>query len=137
MNIALLYALFAVISTAANIGSQDIAVRAYTGFGSIPFSVVVGTGIGLIVKYVLDKQWIFQFKANNAKHDASTFVLYTIMGLVTTVIFWGFEFGFNHVFHTKEGRYVGAVIGLAIGYITKYHLDKKFVFPSSQRIGQE
>jgi hypothetical protein len=25
-------------------------------------------------------------------------------------------------------RYLGGVIGLAIGYLTKYHLDKRFVF---------
>jgi hypothetical protein len=50
------------------------------------------------------------------------------MGLATTVIFWGFEFGFHHIFETKEMRYLGGVIGLAIGYVTKYHLDKRYVF---------
>ncbi len=25
-------------------------------------------------------------------------------------------------------RYLGGVIGLAIGYLTKYHLDKRYVF---------
>ena len=25
-------------------------------------------------------------------------------------------------------RFVGAAIGLAIGYVTKYHLDRRFVF---------
>jgi hypothetical protein len=50
------------------------------------------------------------------------------MGLATIVIFWGFEFGFNHIFATKEMRYLGGVIGLAIGYLAKYHLDKRYVF---------
>jgi putative flippase GtrA len=81
-----------------------------------------------VVKYVLDKHFIFQFRARNAVHDGQTFALYTLMGLVTTVIFWGFEFGFHHLFETKEMRYFGGVIGLAIGYLTKYHLDKRYVF---------
>jgi hypothetical protein len=50
------------------------------------------------------------------------------MGLATTVIFWGFEFGFEYLFATKEMRYLGGIIGLAIGYVTKYHLDKRYVF---------
>ena len=54
--------------------------------------------------------------------------LYTAMGLATTVIFWGFEFGFHHLFATREMRYLGGVIGLAIGYVSKYYLDKRYVF---------
>jgi putative flippase GtrA len=63
-------------------------------------------------------------------HDTQTFALYTIMGLLTTVVFWGFEWGFHWAFETKEMRYLGGVIGLAIGYLIKYHLDKRFVFKS-------
>ena len=36
--------------------------------------------------------------------------------------------GHHHIFETKEMRYLGGVIGLAIGYLTKYHLDKRYVF---------
>ena len=50
------------------------------------------------------------------------------MGLATTVIFWGFEFGFQYLFATKEMRYLGGALGLAIGYVAKYLLDKRFVF---------
>ncbi|HMU91334.1 MAG TPA: GtrA family protein, partial [Pseudomonadales bacterium] len=31
-------------------------------------------------------------------------------------------------FATKEMRYLGGIIGLAIGYLAKYHLDKRYVF---------
>ena len=54
------------------------------------------------------------------------------MGLVTTAIFWGFEFTFDAIYQTKEMRYVGGVIGLAIGYYVKYQLDKRFVFVAPQ-----
>jgi putative flippase GtrA len=122
------YVLFAALATAANIGSQELVVRAYSGSFDILASVVMGTGVGLVVKYILDKRYIFRFRARSVAHDTKTFALYTVMGLVTTVIFWGFEFGFHHIFETKEMRYLGGVIGLAIGYLTKYHLDKRYVF---------
>ena len=122
------YAIFALIATAANISAQDIVIRAYSGALDILTSVVVGTGVGLVVKYILDKRYIFRFRARSVAHDTKTFALYTVMGLATTVIFWGFEFGFHHIFETKEMRYLGGVMGLAIGYLTKYHLDKRYVF---------
>ena len=127
-KLAINYAIFALIATAANIGAQDLVIRTYSGAYDILASVVVGTGVGLVVKYILDKRYIFRFRARNVAHDTQTFALYTVMGLATTVIFWGFEFGFHHIFETKEMRYLGGVIGLAIGYLTKYHLDKRYVF---------
>lgn len=127
-KLAINYAIFALIATAANISAQDIVIRTYSGALDILASVVVGTGVGLVVKYILDKRYIFRFRARSVAHDTKTFALYTVMGLATTVIFWGFEFGFHHIFETKEMRYLGGVIGLAIGYLTKYHLDKRYVF---------
>ncbi len=129
-KLAIKYAIFALIATAANIGAQDLAIRAYSGAFDILASVIVGTGVGLVVKYVLDKRYIFRFRARSVAHDTRTFALYTVMGLATTVVFWGFEFGFQHLFETREMRYLGGIIGLAIGYLTKYHLDKRYVFRS-------
>jgi putative flippase GtrA len=127
-NLAIKYCVFALIATAANIGAQDFVIRAYSGAFDILASIVVGTGVGLVVKYILDKRYIFRFRARSISHDTQTFALYSVMGLVTTLIFWGFEFGFDHIFGTKEMRYLGGVIGLAIGYLTKYQLDKRYVF---------
>jgi len=128
MNLAITYAILALIATAVNIGAQDLVIRIYSGTFDILASVAVGTGVGLVVKYILDKRYIFRFRARDTVHDGKTFALYTLMGLATTVIFWGFEFGFHHLFETKEMRYLGGIIGLAIGYLTKYHLDKRYVF---------
>lgn len=128
MTLPFVYAILALIATAANIAAQDAAVRVYTGPLHIAFSVAVGTGVGLVVKYVLDKKFIFAFRARDARHDAGTFALYTLTGVVTTAVFWGFEFGFDALFDSKEWRYAGGVIGLAIGYTLKYQLDKRHVF---------
>jgi putative flippase GtrA len=126
--LALKYAIFAFVATAANIGAQDLVVRIYSGAFDIMASVIAGTAVGLVVKYVLDKRYIFRFHTRSAAHDTQTFALYTLMGLATTGVFWGFEFGFHHLFESREMRYLGGVIGLAIGYLTKYHLDKRYVF---------
>jgi len=131
MRLAILYTALALIAMAGNIGAQELTIRAYHGPFQVALSVFVGTGVGLVVKYMLDKAFIFRFHARDTLHDVRTFGLYTVMGLVTTAIFWGFEFGFNALFHSKEMRYLGGVIGLGIGYWTKYHLDKRYVFRSA------
>lgn len=128
MKLAITYAILALIATVANIGTQDLVIRLHTGLFSVQAAVFAGTAVGLIVKYVLDKRYIFRFRARSVAHDGHTFLLYTVMGLATTFVFWGFEFGFHYFFQTKEMRYLGGIIGLAIGYLTKYQLDKRYVF---------
>ncbi len=127
-----MYTIFAVISTIANILSQDLSFRAYDGFGSFWLAIFIGTAVGLVVKYRLDKQYIFQYQTHSIQHGTKTFYLYSLMGVFTTAIFWGFEYSFDAIYQTKEMRYLGGVIGLAIGYYVKYQLDKRFVFVSSE-----
>lgn len=128
IRLATLYTAFAIVATFFNILAQDICSYIYSGPFYILVSIIIGTGVGLVIKYVLDKKYIFKYKTQNAQHDGKVFMLYTVMGIFTTIIFWGFEFGFHAIFETKEMRYVGGVIGLMIGYICKYYLDKRFVF---------
>ena len=128
MKLTAIYSVFAIIATMANILGQDVAIRLYSGHFAVTLSMIVGTGVGLVVKYVLDKKYIFQYKSDTLSHDIKLFYLYTLMGVATTLIFWGFEFAFDHIFQTKEMRYLGGVIGLAIGYVVKYQLDKRYVF---------
>jgi putative flippase GtrA len=134
MRIALLYSLFALISTAANIGAQDVWERLWPGPWPIATSVCAGTAVGLIVKYVLDKRYIFCYQTTGALHDGRTFALYVVMGLLTTAIFWGLEGAFHALFATREMRYLGGVIGLTIGYAAKYRLDKHFVFTPPRQV---
>jgi putative flippase GtrA len=135
MQFVLLYAILCVIATAINIGAQDMVVRSIHGGLSVPLSIVAGTGVGLAVKYFLDKRYIFRFRPRSSLHDGRTFLLYSLMGLLTTAVFWAFEFGFNSVFETKEMRYIGGIIGLAIGYACKYFLDRQYVFKKTMISG--
>lgn len=126
--IALRYILFAIISTIVNLLFQYASFAVYSGFLSIYVAMFFGTLSGLIVKYVLDKKYIFFHTPKSKKDDGKKFILYSLMGVFTTFIFWGFELGFDYAFESKNAKYLGAVVGLSIGYITKYFLDKKFVF---------
>ena len=128
VRIAVLYTLFAVLSTVINIGSQMLSIWAYKGPHSVEISILVGTAAGLPLRYFLEKRYIFNFKSQNLKHDGKLFVFYSAMGVITTLIFWGTEYAFHLIYETDFMRYVGGVIGLAVGFYIKYQLDKKYVF---------
>lgn len=130
-RIAFLYSLFAAIALVSNLFSQALFVRYYHGLYVIEISVVVGTAVGLPIKYVLDKKYIFLFKADNVLHDSKLFILYGAMALVTTSVFWGSEALFQYIFQNEMMRLLGGGIGLVIGYLIKYRLDKKYVFKAN------
>ena len=132
MKLAITYLWLALIATITNIGAQELAIRCLEGAHAVRLSVAFGTLVGLAIKYLLDKRYIFKFQARNAAHNGKTFILYALMGVITTVIFWGFEFAFDLTFQTRMMRYVGGILGLAVGYVIKYQLDKRFVFNIKQ-----
>jgi putative flippase GtrA len=95
--------------------------------------VLCGTAAGLIVKYILDKRYIFNFTTHSLEHNTKIFALYSTMGILTTAIFWAFEFIFHLIFNESATlRYLGGAVGLAIGYFIKYQLDKNLVFKEFQ-----
>jgi putative flippase GtrA len=127
-QIALRYAAFAVVATIANLGAQRVVLALMDSRLELAAAILAGTGVGLVVKYGLDKKWIFYDASSGMAAHGKKFSLYTAMGVVTTLIFWGFEATFWHVWRTDMMREIGAVIGLAIGYFVKYELDRRFVF---------
>lgn len=126
------YATFAMVATVANLATQRAVLQ--LGETGTHFAVAVGGGtiIGLIIKYLLDKRWIFYDFETGVKSHSRKFSLYTAMGAITTVIFWGLETAFWLMWRTDVMRELGAVIGLSIGYIIKYNLDRHFVFTERQ-----
>ena len=130
-KIAVLYTLFAVVSTAINIGSQMVSIWVYEGPFFVEISILVGTAMGLPLRYFLEKRYIFNFTSNNLVHDGKLFVFYSVMGVITTLIFWGTEYASHLIYDTDFMRYLGGIIGLSIGFYVKYQLDKKYVFVNS------
>ena len=126
--LVLRYAAFAVLAMLCNLAVQRLALSFYDGTYALAPAVFVGTGVGLVVKYLLDKRWIFGDLSTGIAVHSRKISAYTLMGGVTTVIFWGTEATFWAIWHTDLMRELGAVLGLSIGYFIKYRLDKRYVF---------
>lgn len=127
-TLILRYSAFAAIATAVNLAMQRAVLR----FGDTDFhfasALGAGTIAGLVVKYRLDKRWIFYDLEAGIKHHGRQFSLYTAMGIATTAIFWISETAFWLLWRSDPMRELGALIGLGIGYGLKYTLDRRFVF---------
>lgn len=132
-TLILRYSAFAVLATLTNLATQRLVLAA--GETALLFTAAVGAGTisGLVVKYLLDKRWIFFDRATGLKAHSRRFTLYTAMGLITTAIFWGTETTFWLIWGTDLMREIGAIIGLTVGYVVKYNLDKRFVFADTAR----
>lgn len=131
-TLVLRYAAFAVMATLANLATQRIVLQGGAGTERFVLAVLAGTAVGLVVKYVLDKRWIFHDAEGGLKAHGRKFTLYTLMGLVTTALFWGSETLFWLIWRTDAMRELGAVLGLAVGYVVKYNLDRRYVFGGPQ-----
>ena len=122
------YTFCAIIAITINLITQYLSFAIYSGYGALYLSMLIGTATGLIIKYILDKKYIFYDKMDNASEETQKFLLYSFIGGFTTVIFWGSEIVFDYLLQSNYGKYYGAVFGLSLGYLAKYYLDKKFVF---------
>ena len=122
------YVAFAVVAVLVNLAVQRLVL--WGGDSGVWFAIALGAGTlaGLVVKYLLDKRWIFYDRTAGAAAQGRQFGLYSLMGVATTVIFWMTETAFWLIWGTDLAREIGAIIGLSIGYITKYQLDRRFVF---------
>ncbi|WP_372674938.1 GtrA family protein [Aquicoccus sp.] len=127
-TLVLRYAAFAVIATVANLAAQRLVLQLGDTGGHFALAVGAGTIVGLVTKYLLDKRWIFLDVETGVKSHGRKFSLYTAMGVVTTAIFWGTETAFWLIWQTDLMRELGAVLGLSVGYVVKYNLDRRFVF---------
>lgn len=123
--LALRYALFAAAATAVNLATQHAALALLAG---LPLAMAAGTLTGLLAKYLLDRRWIFREAPAGMALHVRQFGLYALMGVATTLVFWATELAFEAIFASPVMRDAGAILGLAIGYVTKYQLDRRFVF---------
>ncbi len=135
-TIAYRYTVFAAAATAVNLATQYISFLVYDDTYSLGVAILAGTATGLVTKYILDRKYIFYYVPNRVSDDLGTFVKYTGTGVFTTIIFWGTEIAFDYFFG-GYALYIGAVVGLSIGYVIKYKLDKKLVFVNVIPAGQD
>ncbi len=133
-GLILRYGAFAVLATVVNLATQRLIL-----WGAAPqdmlhlgLAIAGGTLSGLVCKYLLDKRWIFQDRSSGALAHGRRFSMYTLTGVITTLIFWGSEFAAWNIWQSDMAREAGAVFGLSIGYVLKYQMDRRFVFPSTE-----
>ena len=128
------YSAFAVLSAVVNLGVQWATVRLVTPLHLLPPKLLVlpalaiGTGAGLALKYTLDKRYIFRSSLGGTMSLARNFGLYAVMSLATTGLFWGTELLTCLVSSDPRAIYLGGGLGLSMGYLVKFNLDRRFVF---------
>ncbi|MDF1855983.1 GtrA family protein [Pseudooceanicola sp.] len=105
---------FACLAVLANLSMQRVLLSLDASLLGYSGALIVGTGTGLVVKYILDKRWIFGDRATGLAAHGRRFSLYSLMGVATTAIFRVSETAF-----------------WLIGYAVKYRLDRRFVFSQS------
>jgi putative flippase GtrA len=125
------YVVFAGIATLANLATQEAVVR-ISPLSPLALSILVGTATGFVLKYLLDKKWVFDDGYGGHRQELQKITLYGVFSVFTTLVFWSFEVAFWVIWHTDFAKYTGAVIGLAIGYAAKFMLDRAFVFKERQ-----
>ena len=132
-HLAARYVLFAFAATFVNVITQVAVFFFAKDFEyKIYLALLIGTLFGLITKYVLDKRWIFFYETISHTQNIEKFLLYALVSIFTTAIFWGLELIFYFYIDVQGGQYIGGTLGLAIGYVCKYWLDKQFVFLERQ-----
>ncbi|MFL5203204.1 MAG: GtrA family protein [Microvirga sp.] len=125
------YVVFAGIATLVNLATQEAVVR-IAPLSPLALSIVMGTVTGFILKYLLDKKWVFDDGYSGHRRELQKITLYGVFSVFTTLVFWSFEVAFWVIWRTDFAKYTGAVIGLAIGYAAKFVLDRAFVFKERQ-----
>ena len=122
------YAAFAAVATLANLATQRAILLSGSTALHLAAAMAGGTAIGLLIKYALDRRFIFGDRGTGWRHHGQRFGRYTATGLATTALFWATEAGFWLIWQTDAMRELGAVAGLTLGYMLKYRLDRRFVF---------
>ncbi|MCD6116156.1 GtrA family protein [bacterium] len=128
------YIFFAIISMGVNILTQHLVLLAYGGAYSLYTAMACGTIAGFVIKYILDKRYIFYYTSRSHFDTVKKFILYSLNGVVTTGVFWCTEIGFDLVLKNSSAKYYGAVVGLSVGYLAKYWMDKRIVFGKEEKV---
>jgi putative flippase GtrA len=68
------YIFFSFIATGVNLLTQWPVFLLFEGWWVLYAALFIGTLVGLVTKYVLDKKWIFNYQATSKKDDLHKFV---------------------------------------------------------------
>jgi len=127
MSIGFKYILFAILATTVNIFFQYLSFLLIDHKYELYIAILNGTILGMILKYYLDKNFIFYY-VKKEFNNKNIFLLYIFTSIFTTIVFWAIELWFSYYVNINYSEYFGALVGLTLGYSLKYLLDKQLVF---------
>ena len=87
---------------------------------------IFAVGITYIIKFFLDKFIVFKKSGTELKETSIEFLKYFGFAILTTVENIGIQFLLTNFLNTPLE--ISFIIALAIGYLTKFFLDKRYVF---------
>ncbi|MFX1238128.1 MAG: GtrA family protein, partial [Promethearchaeota archaeon] len=119
-----------------NFGHLDIIHSLYCSIDPINMPELIGSivavGITYLLKFPLDKYVVFKKGGSNLKDSSQEFIKYMGLAILTTILNIGIQFIMTNLFRTPLE--ISFIVGLTIGYIAKFFLDKKYVFTKDYSI---
>lgn len=94
-------------------------------------SYALGLFVGFVIKYLLDKKYVFNDGYENRKAETKKAGLYAFMSILCTILSVGITGSFKIVVGVQFAKRIGWFLGLLFGYTAKFFLDKKYVFKVS------
>lgn len=111
-------------------GGNDFIQILYCSTNPIDMPVLIGsivaTGITYIIKFFLDKYLVFKKTSLKIKETSEEFSKYFGFAILTTIENIGIQFILTNLFNAPLE--VSVIIALSIGYVSKFFLDRKYVF---------
>jgi putative flippase GtrA len=112
------------------LGSIEFFQIFYCSVSSVDMPELIGSiaavGITYVIKFFLDKYIVFKKSSLKIKETSQEFLKYFGFAILTTIENIGIQFLLRNFL--KSPLEVSVIIALSIGYLTKFFLDKKYVF---------
>ena len=96
---------------------------------------VIAVGITYIIKFFLDKFIVFKAIDRKLKQTSKEFIKYFVFAILTTLENIGIQFILSNLFGSPLE--LSVIIALSIGYITKFFLDRRYVFKNTSLSEEE
>ncbi len=87
---------------------------------------IFAVGITYIIKFFLDKFIVFRKTGTELKDTSIEFVKYFGFAILTTIENIGIQFILTN--YLNSPLEISFIVALSIGYLTKFFLDRKYVF---------
>ncbi len=87
---------------------------------------IVAVGITYVIKFFLDKYLVFKKTSLKIKETSQEFFKYFGFAILTTIENIGIQFILTNLFNAPIE--LSIIVALSIGYVTKFFLDRKYVF---------